>query len=101
MTRVDNINSERVYNELKSFENTINWDGNTYIGNQKSVKFSIIPSMSTRSIYVSISNWDSNETSIRISDHQSGMRATDKDIYFTFDTFDMETIKEIYRSKLN
>lgn len=104
MIRVDTLESEKIYNELKAFEKSIAWNGNEYIGSLKDVQFLITPAMSTRSIYVKIATVSKefkDMVEIRISDHQSGMKATDKDIYFTFDNFDMNVVKEIYNSKLN
>jgi hypothetical protein len=99
MTRVDTIESTKVWNELKSFENSINWNDNKFIGNDSNIKFSLTPAMSTRSIYVKMVNWNTEETlEVRISDHQTGMKATSKDFYFTFDNFNITEIKNIYNN---
>lgn len=97
MTRIDTIESQKVYDELKAFENSINWDGNRFIGNLNTKKFAITPAMSTRSIYVSLGDWD-NPISIRISDHQTGIKSAEKDFYFTFENFDINKIKELYNN---
>lgn len=104
MVRVETEQSQEVYNELKAFEQSIAWNGNDYIGHLNDVQFLITPSMSTRSIYVKIATVSKefkDMVEIRISDHPSGMKASDKDLYFTFDNFDMNIVKEIYNSKLN
>jgi hypothetical protein len=99
MIRVETIESEKVWNELKSFENSINWNGNKYIGNISNINFSLTPAVSTRSIYVKMLNWKTSETlEVRISDHQTGMKATSKDFYFTFDNFNINEIKNIYNN---
>ena len=98
MTRVETIESEKVWNELKSFENSINWDGNNYIGNLQIVKFALTPSMSTRTIYVKIGNWNDEQTEIRISDHANSLRRDCKDIDVDFSNFNIDLIKEIYNS---
>ena len=104
MTRIDTLESQKVYNELKSFEETINWDGNNYIGNENPVFFAITPAVTTRSFYVKIATWAKDfkdKTEIRISDHLPSFKSNEKDLYFTFDDFDINVIKEIYNSKLN
>jgi hypothetical protein len=98
MQRVDTIESDKIWNELKSFENSINWDGNSYIGNSNKVKFALTPAMSTRTIYVKIGDWNGNQTEIRISDHNPSWKANQKDVYLTFETFDLNLIKEIYNN---
>jgi hypothetical protein len=64
-------------------KNSVNWDGNNYIGNLSNVKFAITPSNSTRTIYVKIGNWET-QTEIRISDHANSMRRESKDVDVDF-----------------
>lgn len=98
MTRVETNLSEQVYKELKSFEESINWDGNTYVGALNNVKFAITPAMSTRSIYVKIGDWSGNDFEIRISDHNASLRREPKQMDLTFHSFNIDIIKEIYNS---
>jgi hypothetical protein len=98
MTRVDTNISEQVWNELKAFEHSVNWDGNTYKGNTNKVKLALTPAMSTRTIYVKIGNWEGDDFEIRISDHNASLRRDSKEMDIRFEEFNIELIKQIYRS---
>jgi|JI9StandDraft_2_1071091.scaffolds.fasta_scaffold278587_2 hypothetical protein len=100
MTRVETQESLNVYNELRKFDNLVNWNGNFFIGATNEIKFAITPSNSTRTLYVKIGNWN-DETCVRISDHCRSLKREGKDLDLDFNSFDIELIKSIYNGYLS